>query len=49
VSCGVTSLTPNQDAALSDFIRLSDYALYQAKQAGRNRTMSLRPMESAAR
>ncbi|NLI46308.1 MAG: diguanylate cyclase [Acidobacteria bacterium] len=47
VSCGVTSLTPSQAVSLSDFIRLSDYALYQAKQAGRNRTMSLKPMETA--
>jgi len=49
VSCGVTSLTPDHDGALSDFIRLSDYALYQAKQAGRNRTISLHPMETGSR
>lgn len=41
LSIGVAVLTPGTDVTASEIIRRSDEALYQAREAGRNRVVFL--------
>ncbi len=40
VSCGVASVTPSDKMSLEVLLQSADYALYQAKEQGRNRVVS---------
>jgi diguanylate cyclase (GGDEF)-like protein len=40
VSCGVASVMPNDKTSLETLLQSADYALYQAKEQGRNRVVS---------
>jgi len=41
VSCGVASITPGGTASLEILLQSADYALYQAKEQGRNRVVGV--------
>lgn len=44
VSIGVASLVPHPDIEMEDLLREADLALYRAKELGRNRAESVRPL-----
>lgn len=43
VSIGVNSIIPDEKSAIGDFIRKADFALYKAKELGRNKVVANSP------